>query len=126
MLKEVITFVFVIVFFLVVGIVVSVSDFDFKLAEFAVGNSVDSKKAGIEIYSIYSKKSYSSKKSDNSSVMKAITVKVIINDGERLVNVDYGTSQLEVMAVFGKRFENILTISNYFKIINNGDVIDVR
>jgi len=123
MLKEVITFVFVIVFFLVVGIVVSVSDFDFKLAEFAVGNSVDSKKAGTEIYS---KKSYSSKKSDNSSVMKAITVKVIINDGERLVNVDYGTSQLEVMAVFGKRFENILTISNYFKIINNGDVIDVR
>ncbi len=118
MLKEVIIFVFSVVFFLIVGVIVSVSDLDFKLAEVALGSSVDTKevKSGV----------YSKKKSDNSNVMNAITVKVIMDNGEKLVSIDYGTSQLEVMVVFGKKFENILTISNYFKIINNGDVIEVR
>jgi len=99
---------------------VNFSNFDLKLAEASFGK--DFKKKTSE---------YTHKKSDNNIVMnnivmKVMTVKVIMNDGEKLVNVDPGTSQLEIMAVFGKKFENILTISNYFKIINNGDVIDVR
>jgi len=99
---------------------VNFSDFDLKLAEASFGK--DFKEKTLE---------YTHKKSDNNIimnniVMKVMTVKVIMNDGEKLVNVDPGTSQLEIMAVFGKKFENILTISNYFKIINNGDVIDVR
>ena len=124
-LKEFITFIISIIILLLVGIFVNFSNFDLKLAEASFGK--DFKKKTLE---------YTHKKSDNNIimnntvmnniVMKVMTVKVIMNDGEKLVNVDPGTSQLEIMAVFGKKFENILTISNYFKIINNGDVIDVR
>jgi hypothetical protein len=114
-LKEFITFIISIIILLLVGIFVNFSNFDLKLAEASFGK--DFKEKTLE---------YAHKKSDNNIVMKVMTVKVIMNDGEKLVNVDPGTSQLEIMAVFGKKFENILTISNYFKIINNGDVIDVR
>lgn len=116
MFKEIFYLIFTISIFLLIGVIVSITDIDYTVAKYYSENSKTNKPAY-------------TKKNDKSFNQKPLGIKVEIVDesSSKFVIVDRGTTKLELFAIMGGKVKNILTITNLLKIITNGDSkIDMR
>lgn len=115
MLKEIVLFISIVLVFLIFGTIVSFTNLDYYIA-----NHYEQKK------STY-KTNKSSKPTNINRRTEPITVEVVTGEGKKTILVDAGTTELEVFAIMGGKVKNILTITNFLKIITNGNnKIDLR
>lgn len=116
MLKEIFYLLLIISIFLLIGVIVSITDIDYTVAKYYSENNKTNKLT-------YPKKN--EKKSNREP--SGIKVEIVNASGSKFIFVDKGTTQLEVFAIMGGKVKNILTITNLLKIITNGDSkIDMR
>lgn len=116
MLKEVITLILVVLVFLFFSVIVSLTNIDYTIASYYEDTFIE-KKDSLKKESV---------KNDNFKVVAGIPVEVVMSDGVRKVYVDIGTSELELFAIMGGKVENILTITNFSKIITKGNRIYLK
>lgn len=109
MFKEIVSVILLVVSFLIVGIVVSITNLDYSIASYVQekltnkNNNKNNLKKDIL-------------KNDN---INAIPVEVIMGGEKKIIFVDSGTTELEVFSIMGGKVKNILTITNLSKIISN-------
>lgn len=116
MFKEIFYLMLAISTFLLIGVIVSLTDIDYTVAKYYSENTKTNKPT-------YTKKT---DKSLNQK-LSGIKVEILDESGSKFVLVDRGTTELEVFAILGGKVKNILTITNLLKIITNGESkIDMR
>ncbi|MCS7298825.1 MAG: hypothetical protein RMJ37_02530 [Spirochaetia bacterium] len=120
MLKEIFYLMITILIFLLIGVLVSITDIDYTVAKYYSEDNKTNKPT-------YSKKNNKSFNQNFNQKPSGIKVEIVNESGSKFILVDKGTTQLEVFAIMGGKVKNILTITNLLKIITNGDSkIDMR
>lgn len=119
MFREVVLLLIFTISLLLLGLFTSITSFDYKIYE--ISQSFQSNSRSNSTTSFSKKPNFS----DN-IISKAIQVEIVMGGDKKLVYVDENTTELEVFAIMGGKVENILTISNYLKIIKTEQKIYLR